>query len=163
MTSSQRDTHLSSSSSSSLKSRRSAMPSFSDSLDRLTLATKSLTSLSQPPTDSAPSFARALLRAPTALLIRDADASEHGLFVVQPGAQLAKTKALSGAPGMGAATTTAAGPAAGGLGRAAFLAATPLRPRPAAVRAQEPKPEVYAAAALKQLDRLCVHAVVSHV
>jgi hypothetical protein len=126
------------------------MPSFADSLDRLDAVTKSLHAIETASPSSrdasrAPSFTRAVLRTPLEHLIRDIDSSELGLFTLLP-----PTSAL---PTADAAPQTTVGR---DLARVEYPAATPLRrplARDARARPSVPKPEDYARAALRQLDR----------
>jgi hypothetical protein len=123
-------------------------PTFASTLDRLEAATASLHVLAaaHAPAPARPSFARAVLHARPAALIREAAPWELALFA-----------RVAPPPGPRAPALDAAGAPAIALGPAPVGLATPLRPSRRA-RAQDPQqdalePEDYAQAGVNMLQR----------
>jgi hypothetical protein len=114
---------------------------FEDTLDRLGSVSARLAALAEThqPVRAEPSFARALLEAPHANLIREAESWEAALF------------ARVRAPAAPAPTTA---PVSFGVGPAGIPLATPLKPvRRARAAEASLEPEDYARAGLRLLDR----------
>ena len=125
------------------------MPSLVDHIDRFVYTVQSIQSTSkQIACNPKGPFVRAALETPLWNLARDVDESELGLFTL-----VSNSSTLPAGPNddndINVAQKTE-------LTRVEFLGATPLRKPVGARKVEEKEPEVYAEAALKYLDKLCV-------
>ena len=123
------------------------MPALSlpDYIELVSSISKSIRTNVTEPDDYAPGFyTNAVLRTPLGDLIREADPSETGLFMLAPSSSYGGGTVEEGEEPANATHVT----------RVDLPNATPLRPQTGReIKVQDHEPEVYANAALKFLDR----------